>query len=359
MIYKGMLPLKPIIQFKNYCLSLVLTNKNLEIIRGINLDIYEGETLAIIGESGSGKSVLCRSLLKLFQTEVATRGQIFFKGEDILSLSNKSIRKLRGKKIAMIFQDPMTSLNPVMKVGTQIREALLEHSKISKKEAKREVISLMTDLGIDDAQARYNNYPHQFSGGQRQRLVIAIAISCKPDILIADEATTALDPTTQKQILELLKSIQNKYKMTVVLISHDLGIVSTVADRVAIMYAGKILEYGTTIEVFYQAKHPYTWGLIRSIPIQGQSLYSIPGNPTSFQHMPEGDAFCERNEYALVIDELENPPFFKVSDTHYAATWLLDPKAPKVKIPKEIEERYNRYEEWIGDRRGGNENFEG
>lgn len=345
-----MLPLKPIIQFNNYSLSFVLPNKNLEIIRGINLDIYEGETLAIIGESGSGKSVLCRSLLKLFQTEVVTKGKIYFKGEDILTLSNQAIRKLRGKKIAMIFQDPMTSLNPIMKVGAQIREALLEHRKISKKQAKKEVIKLMTDLGIEDAHVRYNNYPHQFSGGQRQRLVIAIAISCKPDLIIADEATTALDPTTQKQILDLLKSIQKKYKTTVLLISHDLGIVSTVADRVAIMYAGNILEYGTTIEVFYQAKHPYTWGLIRSIPVQGQSLYSIPGNPPSFQHMPKGDAFFERNEYSLVIDELEKPPFFKVSDTHYAATWLLDPKAPKVNMPKEMKERYDSYEKWVTDR---------
>ncbi|THB60094.1 ABC transporter ATP-binding protein, partial [Vagococcus silagei] len=210
--------MQPLIEFKEYQLAFEQANQMVPVIRGIDLAIYPGETLAIIGESGSGKSVLCRSLLRLFQTSVKTEGQILFKGEDILDLDKKDLRQLRGKKIAMIFQDPMTSLNPVIKVGKQIRESILEHQSISKKAARAEAILLMKELGISDAEKRYHHYPHQFSGGQRQRIVIAMAVACRPEVLIADEATTALDPTTQAQILALIKTIQKKYHMTVLLV---------------------------------------------------------------------------------------------------------------------------------------------
>ena len=315
-----------------------------QAIRGVNLKLEKGETLALVGESGSGKSVTAKSVMKLLSNNaVVKEGAIIFKGENILEKSERDMQSIRGKKIAMIFQDPMTSLDPTMKIGKQITEVIIKHEKASKEEADKRAEELLELVGIPNAKERMKQYPHQFSGGQRQRIVIAIALACNPDVLIADEPTTALDVTIQAQILELLKELQQKFQMAIIFITHDLGVVANVADRVAVMYAGKVVEVGTADEVFYNPQHPYTWGLLRSMPTlhTGDTLYAIPGSPPDLLDPPVGDAFALRSDVALEIDRVKEPPMFEVSPTHFAATWLLDPRAPKVPVPEEIVRRRN------------------
>ena len=315
-----------------------------QAIRGVNLKLQKGETLALVGESGSGKSVTAKSVMKLLSNNaVVKEGTITFKGENILEKSERDMQSIRGKEIAMVFQDPMTSLDPTMKIGKQITEVILKHEKVSKEEANKRAEELLELVGIPNAKERMKQYPHQFSGGQRQRIVIAIALACNPDVLIADEPTTALDVTIQAQILELLKELQQKFQMAIIFITHDLGVVANVADRVAVMYAGKVVEVGTVDEVFYNPQHPYTWGLLRSMPTlhTGDTLYAIPGSPPDLLDPPVGDAFALRSDVALEIDRVKEPPMFEVSPTHFAATWLLDPRAPKVPVPEEIVRRRN------------------
>ena len=315
-----------------------------QAIRGVNLKLQKGETLALVGESGSGKSVTAKSVMKLLSNNaIVKEGTITFKGENILEKSERDMQSIRGKEIAMIFQDPMTSLDPTMKIGKQITEVIIKHEKASKEEADKRAEELLELVGIPNAKERMKQYPHQFSGGQRQRIVIAIALACNPDVLIADEPTTALDVTIQAQILELLKELQQKFQMAIIFITHDLGVVANVADRVAVMYAGKVVEVGTADEVFYNPQHPYTWGLLRSMPTlhTGDTLYAIPGSPPDLLDPPVGDAFALRSDVALEIDRVEEPPMFEVSPTHFAATWLLDPRAPKVPVPEEIVRRRN------------------
>lgn len=315
-----------------------------QAIRGVNLKLEKGETLALVGESGSGKSVTAKSIMKLLSNNaVVKEGTIIFKGENILEKSERDMQSIRGKKIAMIFQDPMTSLDPTMKIGKQITEVIIKHEKASKEEADKRAEELLELVGIPNAKERMKQYPHQFSGGQRQRIVIAIALACNPDVLIADEPTTALDVTIQAQILELLKELQQQFQMAIIFITHDLGVVANVADRVAVMYAGKVVEVGTADEVFYNPQHPYTWGLLRSMPTlhTGDTLYAIPGSPPDLLDPPVGDAFALRSDVALEIDRVKEPPMFEVSPTHFAATWLLDPRAPKVPVPEEIVRRRN------------------
>ena len=315
-----------------------------QAIRGVNLKLEKGETLALVGESGSGKSVTAKSVMKLLSNNaVVKEGTITFKGENILEKSERDMQSIRGKKIAMIFQDPMTSLDPTMKIGKQITEVIIKHEKASKEEADKRAEELLELVGIPNAKERMKQYPHQFSGGQRQRIVIAIALACNPDVLIADEPTTALDVTIQAQILELLKELQQQFQMAIIFITHDLGVVANVADRVAVMYAGKVVEVGTAEEVFYNPQHPYTWGLLRSMPTlhTGDTLYAIPGSPPDLLDPPVGDAFALRSDVALEIDRVKEPPMFEVSPTHFAATWLLDPRAPKVPVPEEIVRRRN------------------
>ena len=315
-----------------------------QAIRGVNLKLEKGETLALVGESGSGKSVTAKSVMKLLSNNaVVKEGTIIFKGENILEKSERDMQSIRGKKIAMIFQDPMTSLDPTMKIGKQITEVIIKHEKASKEEADKRAEELLELVGIPNAKERMKQYPHQFSGGQRQRIVIAIALACNPDVLIADEPTTALDVTIQAQILELLKELQQQFQMAIIFITHDLGVVANVADRVAVMYAGKVVEVGTADEVFYNPQHPYTWGLLRSMPTlhTGDTLYAIPGSPPDLLDPPVGDAFALRSDVALEIDRVKEPPMFEVSPTHFAATWLLDPRAPKVPVPEEIVRRRN------------------
>ncbi|WP_445479610.1 ABC transporter ATP-binding protein [Lysinibacillus irui] len=318
-------------------------------VRGVNFDLKEGETLAIVGESGSGKSVTSNALMKLIPQPpgIYESGQILFNGRDLVPLSDKEMSKVRGNEIAMIFQDPMTSLNPTMKVGRQITEVILQHKKVSKADAKKRAIELLSQVGIPFPEKRYNQYPHEFSGGMRQRVVIAIALAADPKLLIADEPTTALDVTIQAQILELMKEIQKSSKTSIIFITHDLGVVANIADRVAVMYAGQIVEYGTVNDIFYNPKHPYTWGLLGSMPDldndTDELLRTIPGSPPDLTNPPKGDAFAARNEFAMAIDYEQEPPMFQVSETHFAKTWLLHPDAPKIPLPDAVAKRIEGY----------------
>ena len=340
--------MEKILEVKNLELSFHTFAGEVKAIRGVDFDVFKGETLAIVGESGSGKSVTTKSIMRLLpesNTEYKS-GEILFGGQDLLKVSEKEMQKVRGKDISMIFQDPMTSLNPTMPIGKQIMEPLLKHQGLSKKEAQAKSIELLSLVGMPQPEARMKQYPHQFSGGQRQRIVIAVALACNPKLLIADEPTTALDVTIQAQILELMKDLQTKINTSIIFITHDLGVVANVADRVAVMYGGQIVEVGTVDEIFYNPQHPYTWGLLSSMPSLDtveDKLYAIPGTPPDLMAPPKGDAFALRSEYALKIDLEERPPLFKVSDTHYAATWLLHPDAPQVDPPVAVMERMKKF----------------
>ena len=337
--------MEKILEVNNLNISFDTYAGKVRAIRGVDFDLNKGETLAIVGESGSGKSVTTRTIMRLLSSNAnIDEGQILFKGQDIVNKSEKEMQKIRGREIAMIFQDPMTSLDPTMTIGKQVAESLRKHKDVSKKESLKAALDLLNLVGIPDADKRLKNYPHQFSGGQRQRIVIAIALICNPEILIADEPTTALDVTIQAQILELLKEIQEKIETSIIFITHDLGVVANVADRVAVMYAGKIVEVGTAEEIFYNPQHPYTWGLLGSMPTlesENDRLYAIPGSPPDLLDPPKGDAFYPRNEFALKIDAELEPPFFELSDTHKAATWLLAPQATVIAPPAEIQRRWD------------------
>ena len=337
--------MEKILEVNNLNISFDTYAGKVRAIRGVDFDLNKGETLAIVGESGSGKSVTTRTIMRLLSSNAnIDEGQILFKGQDIVNKSEKEMQKIRGREIAMIFQDPMTSLDPTMTIGKQVAESLRKHKNVSKKESLKAALDLLNLVGIPDAEKRLKNYPHQFSGGQRQRIVIAIALICNPEILIADEPTTALDVTIQAQILELLKEIQEKIETSIIFITQDLGVVANVADRVAVMYAGKIVEVGTAEEIFYNPQHPYTWGLLGSMPTlesENDRLYAIPGSPPDLLDPPKGDAFYPRNEFALKIDAELEPPFFELSDTHKAATWLLAPQATVIAPPAEIQRRWD------------------
>ncbi len=319
----------------------------LTAIRNVSLDLYEGETFAIVGESGSGKSVFTKTFTGMLESNgKITNGSIMYHGQDLTQLkTEKEWAAIRGVKIATIFQDPMTSLNPIRTIGSQITEVIEKHQKLSKADAKAQAISIMERVGISNAAERFDNYPFQYSGGMRQRIVIAIALSCHPEILICDEPTTALDVTIQAQIIKLIKDLQKELGFTTIYITHDLGVVANVADRVGVMYGGQIIEYGTVNEIFYDPQHPYTWALLSALPqlgVKGEDLYYITGTPPSLYNKIDGDAFAPRNPRALKIDFAQEPPFFKVSDTHYAKTWLLDPRAPKVEKPEAIQDLHGK-----------------
>lgn len=338
--------------------NIILSVKDLEVkfkvrdrvltaIRNVSLDFEEGKVVAIVGESGSGKSVFTKTFTGMLEINgEVSNGEIWFEGENLLDIKKDSDwEKIRGKKIATVFQDPMTSLNPVRTIGYQISEVIMKHQGKSKAEAKAEAIKLMEKVGIRDAERRYNEYPFMYSGGMRQRIVIAIALACRPKILICDEPTTALDVTIQSQIIHLIKDLAEEYGFTTIYITHDLGVVANVADYVAVMYAGQIIEYGSVEDIFYDSRHPYTWGLLSSLPqlgLKGEELFAIRGTPPSLFEEVKGDAFAPRSNYSLKIDFEIEPPVFKVSDTHWAKTWLLDPRAPKVEPPLVIKTLHKR-----------------
>lgn len=333
-----------ILEVNDLDIKFELRGKVLHAIRGISLELYKGEILAIVGESGSGKSVFTKSFMGLLERNGYVDGgsAVYYGADDgkEVDLTNvkreKDWLRIRGHEIAMIMQDPMTSLNPLKTIGVQIMEAVLLHQQVGRREAKKRTLKYLADVGIQDPDKRFDQYPHEFSGGMRQRVVIAIAIACNPQILICDEPTTALDVTIQAQILDLLKELRHKYRLSVILITNDLGVVANIADRVSVMYAGDIVEIGTCEDIFYDARHPYTWALLSSLPqvgVKGTDLFSIPGTPPNLYAEVKGDAFAPRNPQALKIDFVKRPPYFQVSPTHKAKTWLLDPRAPKADPP--------------------------
>ena len=338
-----------ILEVKNLAISFQTFEGVVKAVRGVSFELNKGETLAIVGESGSGKSVSTKAINRLLPKKNTRieKGEILFGGQNLLDVSEDEIQKIRGNEIAMIFQDPMTSLNPTMKVGKQIAEPLIAHQGLTKEEAKEKSIELMNLVGINNPERSYNRYPHQFSGGMRQRVMIAIALACEPKVLIADEPTTALDVTIQAQILDLMNRLKKERDTSIIFITHDLGVVAQMADRVAVMYAGQIVEVGTADEIFYNPMHPCTWGLLASMPtldVGQKGLYTIPGSPPNLLHPPAGCAFASRNDYALAIDFYEEPDFFKVTDTHYAKTWLLHPDAPEVSTPEEVKRRKETFQ---------------
>lgn len=348
-----------ILKIRDLNISFKTDNGNVKAIRGVNLDLYKGETIAIVGESGSGKSVTTKAIMGILASngtiDSGTIDYVWYDeytGErqerDIVQMSERELQKeIRGRKIAMVFQDPMTSLNPTMTIGRQVMEPMMYHYKKSKQEAYQKALELLELVGITDAEKRMKNYPHQLSGGMRQRIVIAIALSCDPYVLICDEPTTALDVTIQAKILELIQEIQKKKNLSVIYISHDLGVVAKVADYVNVMYAGKIVETGTINEIFYDPRHPYTWGLLSAMPdldTDDDELYTIPGTPPNLIYEVKGDAFAPRNKYALNIDLRLDPPTYYVpgSKTHKVSSWLMHENAPKVEMPEALRRRLDK-----------------
>ena len=332
---------EPILSVRDLDVKFNLRGRNLHAIRGVSLDLYKGESLAIVGESGSGKSVFVKTFMGLLDANGwIDNGQILYNGDDLTKYTTeKQWLKVRGREIAMVMQDPMTSLNPLKTIGAQIIEAIELHQNLRGEAARKEMLSILTDVGISEPERRARQYPHEFSGGMRQRVVIAIAVACRPKLLICDEPTTALDVTIQAQILKLIRSLKDKYELTCVYITHDLGVVANVADRIAVMYAGDIVELGQCEEIFYDPKHPYTWALLSSLPqlgVKGEPLYSIHGTPPNLFYEVKGDAFAPRNPRALKIDFEKRPPYFDVTPTHKARTWLLDPRAPKIDPPEAV-----------------------
>ncbi|CCL28869.1 TPA: ABC transporter ATP-binding protein [Clostridioides difficile] len=329
-----------LLEVNNLSVSFKVEEGEVQAVRNLSFNLKKGETLAIVGESGCGKSVLCKSLMRILPYNgYIKNGEVLLKSSDLVKKSEKEMEDIRGKNISMIFQDPMTSLNPTISIGKQIAESVIIHQGISKSEAKKRAIELIELVGIDNPEKRFKQFPHHFSGGMRQRIVIAIALACNPDVLIADEPTTALDVTIQAQIIDLIKDLQHKIGLSIIFITHDLGVVATIADRIAVMYAGKIVEIGTVEDIFYDPRHPYTWGLLGSLPTldsQDDYLYNIPGMPPNLLNPPKGDAFAIRNKNALKIDYEKEPPMFKINDTHSAATWLLHPDAPEVDVPVRV-----------------------
>lgn len=339
------------LNIKNLQISFQTSAGLVKAVRGIDLELKRGETLAIVGESGSGKSVTVKSIIGISSSnQILEAGEILYSSKDekgkqevdLLQISPAEMRnRIKGTKIAMVFQDPMTSLDPTMTIGMQLMEGMMKHLALTRPQAKARAIELLELVGIQDAQKRIKNYPHQLSGGMRQRVVIAIALSCNPEILICDEPTTALDVTIQAKILELITEIQKKLGISIIYITHDLGVVAKVADQVAVMYAGRIVEKGTVEDIFFDPRHPYTWGLLSSMPdITAQKterLYTIPGTPPNMIALPAGDPFAVRNRFALEVDFKQEPPMFQISETHAAATWILDPRAPQIQRPDAVD----------------------
>jgi len=326
---------KPL-EIDNLELSFTTPYGEVQAVRGVSLTLEPGEILVLAGESGCGKSVLCKSVLKLLPRYARIKsGSIRLCGRDITHASEAEMTKIRGTEAAMVFQNPLTTLMPSMTIGAQIREAL-RRRHLTPEEEEAESIRLLESVGITEARQRLSQLPLAFSGGMRQRCALAIALAAQPKVLLADEPTTALDGTIQIQILDRLKKLRDERGLSILLVTHDLGVAAHIADRVGILYAGRLVEIGTAEEIFYDPRHPYTWGLLSSLPAaaRGKRLTPIDGMPPDLLAPPQGDAFASRNPYALAIDYEKQPPLFDVSSTHKAATWLLDPRAPKITPPE-------------------------
>ena len=379
-----------IMQVKNLSVSFRTAEGKLQAVRDVSFDLEKGRTLAIVGESGSGKSVTSKAIMGILAgNAIVEEGRILYGGRDLLKTTEEELCAIRGDDIAMIFQDPLSSLNPIVRIGKQLTEAMLIKDKAARRRAKKAVrslrrqlrtagevelpalrqalaeaeeraetvltkaqarekaLELLEEVGIPEPERRFRQYPFELSGGMRQRIVIAIALSAQPKVLICDEPTTALDVTIQAQILELIHRLKRERGLSVIFITHDLGVVANMADDIAVMYAGKLVEQGDAEEIFYDPRHPYTWALLSAMPDlhTREKLEAIPGTPPNMLRPPVGDAFAERNPYALEIDFEQQPPMFRVSDTHWAATWLLHPDAPKVALPVQIRARIQRMKE--------------
>jgi hypothetical protein len=332
-----------ILDIRGLSLSFFTHDGEVEAVRDVSLSLHKGEIVALVGESGCGKSTLCRSIVKLIPSYARIKkGQILIHDRDITDLSEKEMRHIRGTEVGMVFQNPLTTLNPVMTVGAQLREALMRLPEMTKEKVEEESIRLLELVGIPDGKERLSMTPGEFSGGQRQRITLAIALASKPALLLADEPTTALDVTVQLRLLDLFKRLAKEQGLAILLVTHDLGVAACLADRVGIMYAGRMIEIGDTDEIFYDPRHPYTWGLLGALPSAERSdrrLTAIEGMPPDMANLPKGDAFADRNAYALAIDYEKEPPMFSVSPTHMVATWLLDPRAPEVELPAFIKRR--------------------
>lgn len=328
-----------ILEVRDLHVSFKTYNGEVQAVRGVSFEVNKGETVAIVGESGCGKSVTSQTIMRLIPNPPGfiKSGEIIFNGKDLTKTSEKEMQKVRGAEIAMIFQDPMTSLNPTMTVGKQITEGLMKHQKLSAAQAKKKAIEMLKLVGIPSPESRLNQYPHQFSGGMRQRAMIAIALACAPKLLIADEPTTALDVTIQAQIIDLMKDLQDKIETSIILITHDLGVVADIADRVVVMYAGKVIESGPLEEIFYNPRHPYTWGLLASMPRldqkSDQELLPIPGSPPDLIAPPKGCPFAARCKHAMKVCTERMPETTHVTSSHQVACWLEHPMAPKVEPP--------------------------
>lgn len=328
-----------ILDINNLHVSFQTNHTEIQAVRGVHFTLREKETLAIVGESGSGKSVTAQSIMRLIAEPPGKikRGSIMYRGQDLISKSNRYMSNIRGNEISMIFQDPMSSLNPTLKIGKQIYETIIRHKKVNKNTAMEQAINLLTKVGIPNPEKRMKQYPHEFSGGMRQRVMIAIALACNPKILIADEPTTALDVTVQAQILELLNDLQQQLSMSTIIITHDLGVVANIAHRVIVMYGGKVVETGTVEEIFYHPRHPYTWGLLSSVPkldSKGKKLTAIDGTPPNIANLPKGCPFAPRCPHVMRICTDQNPQTIQISDTQEVACWLLDRQAPHMEIPE-------------------------
>lgn len=322
-----------VLEVKDLRVSFHVYGGEVQAVRGVSFDVKKGEAVAIVGESGCGKSVTAQTIMRLIPNPpgIVKGGSIVFNGEDLLKKTERQMESVRGKDIGMIFQDPMTSLNPTLTVGRQITEGLIKHQGMTKEAAKRRAVEMLQLVGIPNPEARFAQYPHQFSGGMRQRAMIAIALACNPALLIADEPTTALDVTIQAQILSLMKDLQKTLDTSIILITHDLGVVADMCDRVVVMYAGKVVETGTKWEIFKNPQHPYTKGLLRSMPRLDQKkdeeLVPIIGTPPDLIKPPEGCGFCARCDYAMTICQRQDADMTEISPTHQAACWLLHPAA--------------------------------
>lgn len=325
--------MEKILEVKDLHVSFNTYAGEVKAVRGVNFTVGKGESVAIVGESGCGKSVTAQTIMKLIPMPPGEikKGQILFQGEDIVNKTNKQMESIRGKDIGMIFQDPMTSLNPTMSIGRQIMEGLIKHQGMSKIEAKERAIEMLRLVGIPMPEKRVDQYPHEFSGGMRQRAMIAIALACEPKLLIADEPTTALDVTIQAQIMDLMRDLQKKTGTSIILITHDLGVVAESCDRVVVMYAGEVIETGTVNEIFYNPQHPYTKGLLKSVPRldlkKDEPLIPILGTPPDLLNPPQGCAFAPRCDYAMRVCQQYSPEMDTLSKTHTAACWLNHPMA--------------------------------
>ena len=309
-----------------------------QAVGGVSFNLEHGEVMGIVGESGSGKSVTMMSIMRLLDDNGKVKdGKVRFEDNDIVSISEEDMSKIRGNEISMIFQDPMTSLNPLMTIGNQIMEPLRIHKKMTKEEAHKKAVELLHLVGIPSPESRMKQYPHEFSGGMRQRVMIAMALTCNPKLLIADEPTTALDVTIQAQILEIMKDIKQKLNTSIILITHDLGVVADICDKVNVMYGGLIIEQGTVKDIFYNSRHPYTWGLMESVPnpntLVRERLRPIDGQPPDLFKPPKGCPFYARCKYSMEVCKEHRPGYYEIAQGHKSACWLNDKRAPKVETP--------------------------